>query len=372
MRARRLVPLLLAAAVLPAGCGSESESITAGGRVIGPNVTIYSSLPDPGRGASRDMVDAQKLALMQAGGRAGELGVNFVSVDEGPIGADAPPRVAGRAAEEVIRDAQVIAVIGALRSHTARTSIPLFNAAGILHVSPGAGYPGFTEPVAPGEPERWYPAGERTFFRLIGDDGSQAAALLDAARGAGGARGGATPAGGARGGATRVAVEAEAGPEAAALAAALARADAADDRVRLVADPARAGAVVYAGTDLESAVGVTAALAREHPGAAIVLPDALARAGVAGRLTPAARRRAVLVSSAPEPGSTPELRAFEAAFEAEFDRRPDRDAALAWLGMRRVLDAIEAAGPRGNLRRAVIDAYRALPAPPRGFTSFSG
>jgi hypothetical protein len=37
--------------------------------------------------------------------------------------------------------------------------------------------------------------------------------------------------------------------------------------------------------------------------------------------------------------------------------------------MRRVLEAIEAAGERGNLRRAVIAAYRALPAPPRRFTS---
>ena len=350
---RRLV--VLAALALLAGCGSESDSITAGGRVVGPNVTVYSSLPDPGRGVSRDMVDAQKLLLLQAGGRAGELGVNFVSVDEGPAGADAPPRIAGRAAEDVIRDPQVIAVIGALRSHTARTSIPLFNAAGVLHVSPGAGYAGFTEPVAPGEPQRWYPSGVRTFSRLIGDDVDQAAALLAAARRAGGAR---------------VAVEAEAGQEAEGLVAALERADAADDGVRLVADSGRAGAVIYAGTDSESAAGVADALARENPGAAVVLPDALTRAGVAERLTAAARRRAVLVSSAPEPGSTPELRAFEADFEAEFGRRPDRYAAIAWLGMRRVLDAIEAAGPRGNLRRAVIAAYHALPAPPQRFTSF--
>jgi len=351
---RRVV--VLAALALLVGCGSEGDSITAGGRVIGPNVTVYSSLPDPARGVSRDLVDAQKLALLQAGGRAGELGVNFVSVDEGPAAADAPARVAANAAEDVIRDSQVIAVIGGLRSHAARTSIPLFNAAGILHVSPGAGYAGFTEPVAPGEPDRWYPAGTPTFSRLIGDDLVQAEALLAAARRAGGAR---------------VAVEAEAGPEAEGLVAALARADAADDRVRLTADPARAGAVIYAGTDPESAAGVAAALAGENPAAAIVLPDELTRAGVAERLAPAARRRAVLVSSAPAPGSTAELRAFEAGFEAEFGRRPGRYAAIAWLGMRRVLEAVEAAGPRGSLRSAVIEAYRALPAPPRQrFTSF--
>jgi len=345
----------LAALAVLAGCGSERGAIEAGGRVVGDNVTVYSSLPDPATGVGRDMVDAQKLAILQAGGRIGRLGINFVSVDEGSPGADVPPAVAARAAEDVIRDPQVIGVVGALRSDTAMTSLPLYNAAGILLVSPGAGYAGFTAPLGPGEPEDWYPSGDQTFARVVGDDIGQASVLLAAARRAGGAR---------------VAVEAEAGKAADGLVAALQLADADDPRVRLVGDSAAADAVIYAGSDLRSAAGVAESLARESPRAALVFPDELTRAGLAERLRGSARRRAVLVSSAPEPGATDELRGFEAAFAAEFGRSPGPYAVLAWDAGRRVLAAIRAAGSRANLRRVVVERYMALPPTADDFTAF--
>jgi branched-chain amino acid transport system substrate-binding protein len=327
-----------------AGCGPERGAITAGGRIFGDNLTVYTSVPDPATGLGRDMVDASKLALAQAGGRAGDFGINFVAVDEGSPAHPDPPIIAARAAERTIRDTQVIAVVGALRSDAAMTSLPLFNAAGLLLVSPGAGYPGFTSAVAPGEPERWYPSGRRTFGRLIGDDREQARALVAAA------------------GDGTVAIESEAGEAATALADAV-RTEAGD---RVVEDPARAGAVIYAGSDVDSA----AAFARQTPRATLVFPDELTRAGLARRLAPAARRRAVFVSSAPRPGSTAELREFEAAFEEEFERPPDPYAVLAWQGTRRVLDAIEAAGTRARVRREVVERYLTLPPPPERFTAF--
>jgi branched-chain amino acid transport system substrate-binding protein len=343
-RASSLVAIAVAAAL--AGCGDRG-AIEQGGRIIGPNVTIYSSLPDPDRGVGRDMVDAQKLAIAQAHGRAGDVGINFFSVDEGAPGEDSPPKVAGTAAEQVIRDPQVIAAIGALRSDTALTEVPLYNAAGVLLVSPGAGYTGFSEPIAPGEPEHWFPSGRQTFARVIGDDRRQARALVDAASRFG----------------DRIALEAEAGKVTEALAD-----EVRDAAPRLVTT--RPDAVIYAGSDLRSAEGVAESLAREHPGAALIFPDELTRAGLPARLPPAVRRRAVFVSSAPEPGSTPELRAFEADFQQEFGRRPDPYATLAYTAMRRVLEAIEGAGSRARLRRAVVERYMALPAPPEGFTAF--
>ena len=236
------------------GCGPERGAITAGGRIFGDNLTVYTSVPDPATGLGRDMVDASKLAIAQAGGRAGEFGINFVAVDEGSPAHPDPPIVAARAAERAIRDTQVIAVVGALRSDTAMTSLPLFNAAGVLLVSPGAGYAGFTSAAAPGEPERWYPSGRRTFGRLIGDDREQARALLVAA------------------GDGTIAIEAEALPVGRALADAV-RAEAGD---RLVDHPARADTVIYAGSDVETA----AAFARQTPRATLVFPDELTRAGL--------------------------------------------------------------------------------------------
>jgi branched-chain amino acid transport system substrate-binding protein len=278
----------------------------------------------------------------------GDFGINFVAVDEGSLGAVDPPLVAAKAADRAIRDAQVIAVVGAVRSETAMTSLPLFNAAGILLVSPGAGFAGFTAPVAPGDPERWYPSGDRTFARLIGDDREQARALVDAAPG------------------RRIAVEAEAGEVADALVEAL-RSEAG---ARLVEDVRRADAVIYVGTDLRSAAGAAELIADEAPRATLVFGDELTRAGLMRRLAPATWRRAVFVSSAPEPGSTAELREFEAAFEEEFERSPDPYAVLAWEGTRRVLYALAAAGRRANQRREVVERYLALPPLPERFTAF--
>jgi branched-chain amino acid transport system substrate-binding protein len=340
----RVLAVLAAAAVL-AGCGSERSAVTAGGRVVGDNLTVYTSVPDPARGAGRDMVDASKLAIAQAGGRVGDFGINYVAIDEGSLGAPDPPRIAGAAAEQVIRDAQVIAVVGAVRSDAALTSLPLFNAAGILLVSPGAGYPGFTEPVAAGEPERWYPSGRRTFARVIEDDLAQAQALLRAA------------------GRGRVAIEGEVGKVPAEQVEALT--EAAGDR--LVEDVRRADAVIYAGSDVRNAEGVAEALTREAPSARLVFGDELTRAGLPGRLVPAARRRAVFVTAAPEPGSMPE---FEAAFEEEFGRAPDPYAALTWRATKGVLDALAAAGRRANLRRIVAERYLDDPVPLSPFTAF--
>jgi branched-chain amino acid transport system substrate-binding protein len=366
---RRLAAL--AALAVLAGCGSERGAITAGGRVAGENLTVYTSLPDPGKGVGRDMLDAAKLAIAQAGGEVGELGINFVSVDEGSVGVPAEPVVPATAARTAIHDPQVIAVIGGVRSDAAMTTVPLFNAAGVLHVSPGAGYAGFAAPVAPTEPERWYPSGRRTFARMIGDDLAQAGALLRAAGGARAATGsgpGAVADASADSGSRRVAVESEPGRVAEELVDALREADAGDPGVRLVDDVAQADAVIYAGSHVGAAAVAAERLARAA--AALVFPDELTRAGLAGRLTPAARRRAVFASSAPEPGSTPELRAFEDAFEDQFERPPDPYAVLAWQATRRVLEAIGDAGRRANLRRVVVERYLALPPPEDGFTAF--
>jgi branched-chain amino acid transport system substrate-binding protein len=336
---RRLAALAAVAALV--GCGSDRSTIERGGRIIGPNLTIYSSVPRPGEGMGRDLVDAQKLAIAQAGGRAGDFGINFVSIGEGPLGRDVPVKVAAASAEQIIRDPQAIAVIGTLRSDTALTTVPLLNAAGILQVSLGAGYAGFTDPIAPGEPEHWFPSGHPTFAREVGDDVDQASTLVRAAG-------------------KRVAVEAEAGKVTEALADAVR--DAAGDR--LVDDPARADGIVYAGSDLRSAIGVAEGLARENPRARIVFPDELTRAGIEARLPRAVRRRSAFVTSAPPPDRT-----FEDAFEAQYGRRPDPYAVLGYRAMQRVFEAIEAAGPRARLRRVTIDRFLALPEPSTRFSA---
>jgi ABC-type branched-subunit amino acid transport system substrate-binding protein len=355
MRARaRLAPLLAAAAVLAAGCGSTA-AIVGGGSVPGTTRTVYSLLPHPGAGAARDMVLGQKLALHEAGGRAGRYGVSFVSLDESTGDPAALAARAGVLAEQAIHDPQVIAIFGGTSSQAAMTSIPLIDAAGILHLLPGAGYTGFTrDGVADGEPQRWFPSGHpERLVRLVGDDRDEAAALVDAAARAAGPRRGAA-----------IAVEQEPGVAADALAAEI-EAAARAAGLRVAGSSAGADAVIYAGEDVANAAGVAAAVAAA--GTPIVLPDALVRAGVAERLDRPARRRAVLVSSAPAPGSA-ELTALAPRFEAAFGRPPGPYAVVGYDAMKSVIAAIDAAGGRDTRRQAVIDAYE--PPPRRGFAAY--
>ena len=157
----RALAVLAAAAVL-AGCGSERSAVTAGGRRgrrqpddlrVGARARRAAS--DATWSTPRSSRSPRRAATSATSGSTSWRSTRARSAR--------PTRRASRraAAEQVIRDTQVIAVVGAVRSDTALTSLPLFNAAGILLVSPGAGYPGFTEPVAAGEPDRWYPSGRR-------------------------------------------------------------------------------------------------------------------------------------------------------------------------------------------------------------------
>jgi len=339
-RAVATAAALLAAAGAIGGCGQQLEEINRGGRISGTTLNIYSLLQQPGSGAGRDMVDAEKLALYEVRGTAGPFAINFLSIEEGPAGGRDGARQSAPAMREALADPQVIAVIGPEGSDTARATVPLLNAAGILEVAPGAGYPGFTDAIGPGEPDRWQPSGRVTLARITGDDADQGRAIVRAAAKATGRD------------APRLLVEQEPGPAADALVDAMR-----DAGAELVEDAGRADAFVYAGDDPENAAAVADDLAREHRGTPIVLPDALTRAGIAERLGPAARRAAVFVSVAPKPGSSPELRRFEAAFEERFGRKPGPYGAIGYEAMRSVLAAIVAAGDGAGRRQSVIDAY---------------
>src|SRR4051794_18802085 len=143
MHARAALAATVVAALL-AGCGGSTRNVVSGGAVPGTTRTVYSILPHPDGGNARDMVLGQKLAIQEAGGRAGGYGLSFVSLDESvPDPAKLSSR-AGVLAEQAVHDPQVIAIFGGTSSAAARTSIPLIDAAGILHLLPGAGYPGFT------------------------------------------------------------------------------------------------------------------------------------------------------------------------------------------------------------------------------------
>jgi hypothetical protein len=81
-----------------------------------------------------------KRIAADAGGRAGELAVNFTSLDLG--GAD--DKAQAEAARRAISDPQIIAAV----ADATPVTVPLFNAAGILQVAPGGDLSLATDPHA--------------------------------------------------------------------------------------------------------------------------------------------------------------------------------------------------------------------------------
>ena len=186
MLARWLGLLALAAALLGvAGCGGVAVSDVA--EATGGQLTIYSSLPLQGRSAaiSEQIVDGEKLALHDAGGRAGLFKINYDSLDDSsPTSGEWNPGVTETDAKVAAQDTSTIAYLGDLDSGATAVSLPFMNGAGILQISPGSPYVGLTSSFEAGqdEPARYYPSGKRTFVRLPPGDIAQAEAQVQLMR----------------------------------------------------------------------------------------------------------------------------------------------------------------------------------------------
>ena len=150
---------------------------------MGNQLTIYSSLPlqGPSAGISEEIVGGEKLALAGAGGHIGPFKVSYVSLDDSnATTGEWSPGVTATNAKMAAQDTSTIAYLGDYNSGASAVSLPLINAAGILQVSPASPYVGLTSSLDAGqdEPERFYPAGRRTFGRLQPGDPAQAQAQV--------------------------------------------------------------------------------------------------------------------------------------------------------------------------------------------------
>jgi branched-chain amino acid transport system substrate-binding protein len=162
-----------------AGCGGVG--VSGASDAASNQLTIYSSLPlqGPAGAISQEIVNGEKLALANAGGRVGPFKVGYVSLDDSnPTSGRWDPGVTATDAKSAAQDTSTIAYLGEYNSAATAVSLPLINAAGILQVSPSSPYVGLTSSLDAGqdEPERFYPSGRRTFGRLQPGDPVQGAA----------------------------------------------------------------------------------------------------------------------------------------------------------------------------------------------------
>jgi len=181
---------LLAGSVLALGaCGSSSSSSSnssgsSSGSSSSNTIDIYSSLPLQGASTAQTdpLVNGIKLALSQAGGKAGQFTVNYQSLDDSTAQAgEWDPTTTAANARKAATDPKAVYYIGEFNSGASEVSIPILNQAGVPQVSPANTYVGLTtnEPgSAPGEPQKYYPTGKRTYLRIVPRDTIQAAAGL--------------------------------------------------------------------------------------------------------------------------------------------------------------------------------------------------
>ena len=177
--------LLAGSVIALAACGSSSKTTTAAGGSSGGNtIDIYSSLPLQGavNAQTLPMVNGIRLALSQAGGHAGNFTVNYISMDDSTATSAATTCDINQSeanARRAATDSKAVVYIGEFNSGCSKVTIPILNQAGVPQISPANTYVGLTtnDPgSAPGEPQKYYPTGKRTYLRIVPRDSIQAKA----------------------------------------------------------------------------------------------------------------------------------------------------------------------------------------------------
>lgn len=188
---RAMMGCLLAGTLLVlAACGSSSSSSSSGGSSSsgssggGNTIDIYSTLPLQGAVTAQTgpEVNGMKLALAEAGGKAGKFTVNFQSLDDATAqAAGYDPNQCSANARQAVGDPKAVLLLGPQNSGCAKVQIPITNQAGVAQISTANTYVGLTtnDPgSAPGEPQIYYPTQKRTYFRLVPRDSIQSVAGL--------------------------------------------------------------------------------------------------------------------------------------------------------------------------------------------------
>jgi branched-chain amino acid transport system substrate-binding protein len=364
----------LAATAAVSGCGAKKD--TAASRIHGRILTVYVSVPlsGPSRVSGTAVVFGARLALSQVDNRIGGYRIALKVLDDATVqrGGWDPGQTTVNARVAAL-DPTTIAYLGELNSGASAVSIPPLNRAGIPQVSPASSAVGLTSSergAFPGEPQKYYPTGVRTFARVVPNDTVQAIAQVHAQQSMGCRKTYVLDDGEVDG------ADAARSFESAAQAAGLrvigiqAFARNAASYAALATGVAQAGPdCVLISADTESgAVPLTAQLAAALPHVKIFGSAGLAESTYTdpgeGGIPLAIDSRVVLTAPAPDPGrSSGTARAFTAAYERRFGA-VEPDSIFGYEAMSLLLSAIARATDQGTITavrgkvRAAIFATR--------------
>jgi branched-chain amino acid transport system substrate-binding protein len=357
-----MTALALGVAACGGGGDSGGGSSSGGGRTT---LTIYSSLPLQGdsRPQSTDVVNGEKLALEEAGGKVGKFKITYKSLDDSTAAAGKwEPGQTSADARKAAQDPSTIVYLGEFNSGASAISLPITNEAGILQVSPSNTYVGLTraEGADKGEPDKYYPSGKRTFGRVVPADHIQAAAQVAYQKDEGCAK-------------VYILNDKEVyGTGIAKQVASIAKGqgiqvlgnDGIDTKAanfRTLASKiksAGADCVFYGGIAQNKGVQLFNDVHAGNPTAKLFGPDGMADPAYYEKASPAVAKMSYLTNPTLDPKLyPPAAQDFFKAFKQKYGNDPAPYAIYGYEAMKVALLAIQNAGDKGNDRQAVIDAF---------------
>jgi branched-chain amino acid transport system substrate-binding protein len=358
--------LVTALALGVAACGGGGDDKSSGGGGEGrTSLTIYSSLPLQGdsRPQSEDVVNGEKMALEEAGGKVGKFTIKYSSLDDSTAATGKwDPGQTSADARKAAQDASTIAYLGEFNSGGSAISIPILNEANILQISPSNTYVGLTraEGADKGEPDKYYPAGKRTFGRVVPADHIQAAAQVAYQKdqackktyilndkevyGKG------------------IAVQVESIAKAQGLAIAANEGfDTKAANFRTVAAKIKssgADCMFFGGILQNKGAQVFKDVHAANPNMKLFGPDGVADSAFTTKLGSAVEKMTYITNPTLDPKLyPPAAQDFFAKFKEKYGKDPEPYAIYGYEAMKVALLAIQNAGDKGNDRQAVIDAF---------------
>ena len=347
-----------------AACGDDKDS--GGSDSSGTkSLTIYSSLPLQGdsKPQSDSVVNGVKLALDEAGGKVGDFKISYKSLDDATAAAGKwDPGVTASNARKAAQDKTAIAYIGEFNSGASAISIPVLNGANILQVSPSNTAVGLTrsQGAEKGEPDKYYPTGKRTYGRVVPADHIQAAAQVTYQKDTGCKL-------------TYVLNDKEVYGKGLAdqvVSAAKTQGlrtvgnDGVDGKAanyRSVATQIKASGadcIFYGGITQNNAVQLFKDLHAANPDAKLFGPDGVAESAFSEKIGPSVEKVTYITNPTLDPKLYPPAgQEFFKNYKSTYGADPEPYAIYGYEAMSAVLEAIKAAGDKGNDRQAVIDGF---------------
>jgi branched-chain amino acid transport system substrate-binding protein len=330
------VPAVCLAALVLAGCSTNSSNNTAV-VVKGNTLTIYATQP-PGADTAvdTDVLDAEKLALHQAGAKSGKYKLALTVLHGPEISDDARTAIANNTA---------IAYLGEIEPGTSGASVQITNQLGLLQITPTDTAVYLTRPTAavPGSPTHWYPDHGNfglTFTRMVPNTAKEARAIVAEMK---------------RLHLTKLDVSSDSSSYGKSIALEI-RQDAPSSGLSILTSAAGADAVFYAGAPDQAATKAIDAAAAASPTAKLFVPSAFYDDAWVTGLSAAAQKQLYVSSPGFMPGSYQGTgAAFVSAFKQAYSHQPQPQAVFGYAAMQALLAGLKQAGADANSRADVTN-----------------